>query len=153
MLIDDQGGILAGHGRIEAAKLLGLETVPTIRLSDMTEPQRRVYVLADNKLAENAGWDQELLALELQYLTELELDFDRHDHGLRGRRDRCPDREPGGAGPRCGRPGPRDRRDTADLPPRRPLAPRPKPPALRRCHPARALYAAHGRQDRADGLH
>ena len=76
LLIDDAGGILAGHGRIEAAKLLGLETVPTIRLSDMTEPQRRAYVLVDNKLAENAGWDQELLAPELQYLTELELDFD-----------------------------------------------------------------------------
>ncbi len=76
VLIDDAGGILAGHGRVEAAKLLGIETVPTIRLSDMTEPQRRAYVLVDNKLAENAGWDQELLALELQYLTELELDFD-----------------------------------------------------------------------------
>jgi DNA modification methylase len=76
VLIDDGGGILAGHGRVEAAKLLGLETAPTIRLSDMTEPQRRAYVLADNKLAENAGWDRELLALELQYLTELELDFD-----------------------------------------------------------------------------
>ena len=76
LLIDDEGGILAGHGRVEAAKFLGLETVPIIRLSDMTEPQRRAYVLADNKLAENAGWDQELLALELQYLSELELDFD-----------------------------------------------------------------------------
>lgn len=65
LLIDDEGGILAGHGRVEAAKQLGLETVPVIRLSDMTEPQRRAYVLADNKLAENAGWDQELLALEL----------------------------------------------------------------------------------------
>jgi hypothetical protein len=75
-LIDDDGGILAGHGRVAAAKLLGLETVPTIRLSELTEPQRRAYVLADNKLAENAGWDPELLALELQYLSELELDFD-----------------------------------------------------------------------------
>jgi DNA modification methylase len=76
LLIDDEGGILAGHGRVEAAQLLGIETAPTIRLSDMTEPQRRAYVLADNKLAQNAGWDQELLALELHYLTELELDFD-----------------------------------------------------------------------------
>jgi len=76
VLIDADGGVIAGHGRIEAAKLLGMEEVPTIRLDQMSEAQKRAYVLADNKLAENAGWDRELLALELQYLTELELDFD-----------------------------------------------------------------------------
>jgi DNA modification methylase len=76
VLIDADDGVIAGHGRIEAAKLLGLEQIPTIRLDQMSEAQKRAYVLADNKLAENAGWDRELLALELQYLTELELDFD-----------------------------------------------------------------------------
>ena len=54
----------------------GQENVPTIRLSAMTEAQKRAYVIADNKLALNAGWDEQLLALELQYLSELELDFD-----------------------------------------------------------------------------
>ena len=76
ILIDAMGGVIAGHGRLEAAKLLGLETVPTIRIEDMTEAQKRAYVLADNKLAENAGWDRELLALELQGLLEMDIDFE-----------------------------------------------------------------------------
>jgi len=76
ILIDADGNVLAGHGRVLAAKLLGIEWVPTIRLDHMSEAQKRAYVLADNKLAENAGWDRELLALELQYLSELDLDFD-----------------------------------------------------------------------------
>ena len=74
VLIDRAGGIVAGHGRIEAAKLLGIETVPTIRLEDLTEADIRAYVIADNKLAENAGWDRELLAIELQGLIELDID-------------------------------------------------------------------------------
>src|SRR5260370_36539726 len=76
VLIDADLGVIAGHGRIEAAKLLGIAEVPTIRLDHMTEVQKRAYVIADNRLAENAGWDRELLALELQYLSDLDLDFD-----------------------------------------------------------------------------
>ena len=76
VLIDSDLGVIAGHGRIEAAKLLGIREVPTIRLDHMTEAQKRAYVIADNRLAENAGWDRELLALELQYLSDLDLDFD-----------------------------------------------------------------------------
>lgn len=76
VLLDERRGIIAGHGRVEAAKLLGLETVPTVCLRDMSEADIRAYVIADNKLAENAGWDRNLLALEFQYLSELELDFD-----------------------------------------------------------------------------
>src|ERR1700737_590075 len=76
ILIDRNGGVIAGHGRILAAKLLGMSEVPTIRLDQMTEAQRRAYIIADNRLAENAGWDRELLALEMQYLDSLELDFD-----------------------------------------------------------------------------
>jgi DNA modification methylase len=76
ILIDANGVVIAGHGRIEAAKLLGLESLPTIRLADMTEAQKRAYALADNKLAEVAGWDPELLALELSYISELDIDFD-----------------------------------------------------------------------------
>lgn len=76
ILIDEQNCILAGHGRVEAAKLLGMETVPCIRLDYMTEAEKRAYVIADNKLAMNAGWDEDLLAIELGALGEMDLDFD-----------------------------------------------------------------------------
>ena len=76
VLIDQDGAILAGHGRVAAARQLGWTEVPTIELSAMSEAQKRAYVLADNKLALNAGWDEELLALELGELASLELDFD-----------------------------------------------------------------------------
>mgnify|MGYP001302920808 FL=1 len=76
VLIDKDNGIVAGHGRVEAAKLLGLAAVPTIRLEHLTEPQKRAYILADNKLAEKAGWDREILAIELQHLMAIEVDFD-----------------------------------------------------------------------------
>ncbi|MDX2094425.1 MAG: DNA methyltransferase [Alphaproteobacteria bacterium] len=68
VLIDSENTILAGHGRVEAAKLLTLREVPCIRLEHMTPQQKRAYVLADNKLALNAGWDEELLAEELKEL-------------------------------------------------------------------------------------
>ncbi|MGE0409481.1 MAG: site-specific DNA-methyltransferase [Amphiplicatus sp.] len=75
VLIDDEGGVIAGHGRIEAAKLLGLAEVPTIRLSAMSPAQKRAYVIADNRLAERAGWDRDLLKIELEGLLEMDLDF------------------------------------------------------------------------------
>jgi DNA modification methylase len=68
VLIDKENTILAGHGRVEAAKLLGRQDVPCIRLEHMTPQQKRAYVLADNKLALNAGWDEDLLAEELKEL-------------------------------------------------------------------------------------
>ena len=76
VLIDDCSRIIAGHGRVEAATLLGMEKVPTIRLEDLTEAEIRAYVIADNKLAENAGWDRELLAIELQGLIELDFSIE-----------------------------------------------------------------------------
>ena len=76
ILIDSENGIIAGHGRALAAKRLGMETVPTIRLAQLSEAQIRAYVLADNKLALNAGWDDELLAVELGYLAHLDIDMD-----------------------------------------------------------------------------
>jgi ParB-like chromosome segregation protein Spo0J len=66
VLIDDRNGIVAGHGRVAAARLIGLADIPTVRLRDMNEADIRAYVIADNKLAENAGWDRTLLALEFQ---------------------------------------------------------------------------------------
>ena len=75
ILIDDSNSIIAGHGRFEAAWLLGLSEVPVIAISDLTEAQRRAYIIADNKLAENAGWDTELLRLELGALEMEAVDF------------------------------------------------------------------------------
>src|SRR5947207_11188218 len=76
ILVDDANFMIAGHGRLEGAKAVGLDQVPTVRLADMSEAEIRAYVIADNRLAENAGWDRELIGLELQYITELEIDFD-----------------------------------------------------------------------------
>ena len=76
VLVSDDAEIIAGHGRVQAAKLLGIESVPTLRLSHLTAAQRRAYVLADNKLALNAGWDREVLAIELQALVDLEFDVE-----------------------------------------------------------------------------
>lgn len=76
VLVDAEGGIIAGHARVEAAKRLGLADVPCIVLDGLSEAQKRAYVLADNKLALNAGWDEELLRLELQDLKELDFNLD-----------------------------------------------------------------------------
>jgi DNA modification methylase len=75
VLIDSADGIIAGHGRIEAAKLVGMNDVPTVCVDHLTAAQVRAYVIADNKLAENAGWDRALLALELKELS-VDLNFD-----------------------------------------------------------------------------
>lgn len=75
IIIDNKNTILAGHGRVEAAKALGLKKVPCMRQDRMTEAEKRAYVIADNKLALNAGWDEELLAAELGALYALDLDF------------------------------------------------------------------------------
>lgn len=82
VLIDDGDTILAGHGRVEAAKLLNMDRVPCVRLSSMSDAQKRAYVIADNKLALNAGWDEELLAEELKALTEGDLGFDAEITGF-----------------------------------------------------------------------
>ncbi len=77
VLIDQTGTILAGHGRVEAAKLLEMAQVPCLRIEHMTAAEKRAYVIADNKLALNAGWDEDLLAAELQGLLEIgDLGFD-----------------------------------------------------------------------------
>jgi ParB-like chromosome segregation protein Spo0J len=75
VLIDNENGIIAGHGRVMAAQKLGLAKVPCIRLGHLTDTQRRAYIIADNKLALNAGWDEEMLALELGELGDLDFDL------------------------------------------------------------------------------
>lgn len=76
VLVSDAGEIIAGHGRVEGAKLLGWNCVPTIALSHLSAAERRAYVLADNKLALNAGWDREVLAIELQALIDIDFDLE-----------------------------------------------------------------------------
>jgi hypothetical protein len=77
ILIDEQNGIIAGHGRLLAARKLNLEEVPCIRLEGLSDAQKRAYVIADNKIALNAGWDEKLLALELRELGDLGFDTDK----------------------------------------------------------------------------
>jgi DNA modification methylase len=76
VLIDDCGQIIAGHGRVEAAKLLGLAAVPAIKVSHLSDTEKRAYILADNRLAEKAGWDREILAIELQALIDLDFEVE-----------------------------------------------------------------------------
>ncbi len=75
VLVDGENGIIAGHGRVLAARKLGFEQVPVIELAHLSESQKRAYVLADNKLAENAGWDDELLRIELEALQAAGFDL------------------------------------------------------------------------------
>ena len=76
VLVNRSRMIIAGHGRVDAAKLLGMKSVPTICLENLTEDQIRAYILADNRLAEKAGWDNSILAIELQHLTSVDLGFE-----------------------------------------------------------------------------
>jgi len=79
ILIDEDNGIIAGHGRVMAAQKLGLQAVPCIRLAHLSDTQRKAYVIADNRLALNAGWDDQMLTVELQ-----ELDSESFDLSLLG---------------------------------------------------------------------
>ena len=76
ILIDENCLLIAGHGRLEAAKMLSLSRVPCIRIPHLTDPEKRALMLADNKIALNAGWDLDLLASELADLSQMELSFD-----------------------------------------------------------------------------
>lgn len=75
ILIDEDNGIIAGHGRLLAAQKLNLDNVPTITLAGLSKAQKKAYVIADNKLALNAGWDEDLLRLELQSLKDMDFDI------------------------------------------------------------------------------
>ena len=82
VLIDADGGIIAGHGRVMAARKLGLADVPCIRLAHLTDAQKRAYIIADNKLALNAGWDDKMLALEFQDLQGMGFDLELTGFGM-----------------------------------------------------------------------
>ena len=76
VLVDGAGNVIAGHGRLQAARMLGLTEVPCVDLSHLTDAQRKAYIIADNKLALNAGWDEELLRLEFEELTGMGFDLE-----------------------------------------------------------------------------
>jgi len=76
ILTDPRNGVIAGHGRLEAAKRLGMAQVPRLVAKGWTAAQKRAYVIADNKLTENGGWDEDILRLEIGDLVELDFDID-----------------------------------------------------------------------------
>ena len=76
VLVDQNNQIIAGHGRVAAAKLLGYDTVPTLRVEHLSNEEKRAYIIADNRLAERAGWDNTILAVELQGLSDLGFDVE-----------------------------------------------------------------------------
>jgi ParB-like chromosome segregation protein Spo0J len=76
VLIDADNGLIAGHGRVMAGRKLGLKEVPAIRLGHLTEVQKKAYILADNRIALNSGWDTELLKTELELLKEEDVDLE-----------------------------------------------------------------------------
>jgi len=76
VLIDEEGGIIAGHGRVQAAKKLNMTDIPCIVLEGLTDAQKKAYVIADNRIALNAGWDEDMLSVEVQALDELDFDLD-----------------------------------------------------------------------------
>ena len=76
ILVDGENGVIAGHARLLAARKLEMDTVPVIELAGLSEAQQRAYILADNRLALNAGWDEDLLAIELGDLSALSVDLD-----------------------------------------------------------------------------
>jgi DNA modification methylase len=82
ILIDAKSNVIAGHGRVCAAKVLGIATVPTIRLEHLSEQQIRAFAIADNRLTENAAWDQQLLGEQLKILSEAEIDFSLETTGF-----------------------------------------------------------------------
>src|SRR5579871_6148151 len=82
VLINAKSQVIAGHGRLQACQLLGIAEVPTIRLEHLTEAQARAFLIADNRLTENAAWDDRLLAEQLKELSDLDLDFSLETTGF-----------------------------------------------------------------------
>ena len=82
VLIDIKNVIIAGHGRVDAARILGMQTIPVLRIEHLTDAQKQAFALADNKIALNSHWDLEGLALQMKELSALELDFDIETTGF-----------------------------------------------------------------------
>ena len=114
IVIDGNGAVLAGHGRVLAARRLGLSEVPTIALDHLSEPERRAFMIADNRLAELASWDDRRLGVELKALKSLDLDFSIEatgfeldeieleiDPGIKSGGSRAPGKRPAAASPKA----------------------------------------------------
>jgi ParB-like nuclease domain len=114
ILIDGNGAVLAGHGRVLAARRLGLSEVPTIALEHLSDPERRAFMIADNRLAELASWDDRRLGVELEALKSLDLDFSlaatgfeldeielKIDPGIKSGGSRAPGKRPAAASPKA----------------------------------------------------
>ena len=147
ILIDEEGLVLAGHGRLAAAQRLGWAEVPTLTMSGLSAVKKRAYALADNKLAENAGWDVQILGEELKFLSEIEVEFDVSITGFETVEiDRLVDGLDGAVDPREDEIPPVEPEPAARQPAGRSLVARPSSPALRampsiryptrRCSPA-----------------
>ena len=143
ILVDETNGILAGHGRLMAARQLGLGEVPVVRLEHLSEAQKRAYIIADNQLAATAGWDETLLAEEVGWLRDERFDLDLLGFDVARRRR--------GGGRARGR-GARAAQGSGH-PAGRSLAAGRAPPAVRRRHRAGRCRAGAGRGAGGHGLH
>jgi ParB-like chromosome segregation protein Spo0J len=153
VLIDGVDGIVAGHGRVEAAKLLGMKDVPTVSVEHLTPAQIRAYVIADNKLAENAGWDRALLALELKELS-VEMNFDIAVTGFeRAEVDLLIQDSNASASDEADEVPEIDRRISIGFAPRRYLADWRSSPAVRQCLGSRQLRHASWCAEGGDDFH
>ena len=153
VLIDEAGTILAGHGRVAAAILPGMGKVPCLRIDHMSEDEKRAYVLADNKLALNAGWDEDLLAAELGALLSVDLHFEAGITGfsipeIDGILEAVEPAEPGRSEGRC-----HSGRSALPCPPGRGLAARGAPPDLWQCSRSGRCHHANGGRTSPDGLY
>jgi len=155
VLIDGENRILAGHGRVEAAQELGMATAPCLRVDNLSPAEKRAYVVADNKLALNAGWDEELLALELKELMEADIEFDISVTGFSiAEVDQLVEGPCAGGGWRSGgRQASGSGRRTLALRPRRHLAAWPAPACVWRFARPSPRLCSDGRREGRDGLH
>ena len=153
ILTDDDNMILAGHGRLEAARLAGLDQVPIVRCGHLTPAQKRAYLIADNKLAEQAGWNREMLAIELGELIDL-LPTEGIDVALTGFETAeidllLADMAASRSEPEDIQPALPAKPDNA---PRRYVAPRKTPAVMRRCAGRRRFWPSDERANGFSGI-
>src|SRR6516162_8297927 len=154
--VDRDDKVVSGHGQLLACRLLRWTEMPTLLLDRLSPAQARAFMLADNRLAELADWDDRLLVQHLKELSLLVLDFNIEDTGLRDRRDRfadCIGRGPAAGSRRSGRFAARTADRSADHQNRRFVGPRPPPPVVRQRSRRCSLRDVDGRGARRDRVH
>ena len=154
IIIDENYFILAGHAVFEAAKLRGMTDVPTMRLAHMTEAEKRAFVIAHNRLAEEAGWDRSLLAVEFKTLFEIAPELDLTITGFEfGEIEFIIDALDQAKTDALDDVAPPDPRRSSRYAAWRPVAARPSSSAMRRCNTARIVCACAPGRAGADGVH